>query len=303
MLFFKAKKSPPVFDNCKPLKVIIFSKDRACQLDVLLNSMREHLKYNSIDYTVLYTTSSDSFADAYSILQKIHSEHIRWLRECSFKSDLIQFVQSMPDQYPVMFLVDDDVFFRPVDIGKILQKFTESHLFVSLRVDRRYKRYDAPKFCTRDSIIEWNWKYCRKSLSTWHYPFSVDGNIFNSTVIKKILNEIDFKAPNTLEASMHNYRNKKWIRNMNRAIAPAEAVLFNNPMNKVQLEGETWHQNITAEFLNETFLSGQRIEYLKLNSSVPTGIHSAIPVSFRGFRNSQIENKIDKTNQEVCVNA
>jgi hypothetical protein len=284
MFFFRKKVSEYrtcIFKPNTPVEIVIFSKDRACQLTSLLNSCSDNLHYPLKNITVLYTASDDLFAKGYEILKNANTCVINWYSQNDFKSDLINIIDNFNENVPVMFLVDDDIFFRPLDLQKLLSHFSDIHLFASLRIDRMYKRYKVPSLGIKNENIEWNWKYLKKSLSTWHYPFSVDGNIFNSSVIKRMIKDIQFKAPNSFECAMHDYRRKKWIRGIPSAIAPPHAVLFNNPLNKVQTEGETWFQDIPAEALNKKYLEGSRIDTEKLYLCQPDAIHFAAPVYFK----------------------
>jgi hypothetical protein len=60
------------------------------------------------------------------------------------------------------------------------------------------------------------------------------------------------------------------------------AVLFNNPLNKVQDEGETWNEGLSVEDLNARWCAGARIDNRKLYSAVPDETHFAVALELLG---------------------
>jgi hypothetical protein len=263
------------------LHIIIFSKDRACQLDSLLRSIRDHFAVPIQRIDVLYRSSGDDFSRGYeqTISRKI-LPNISWTAETSFRQNLTDKVAELDDKDLVMFLVDDDVVFRRFDNAGVFAALSPRHLFISLRASRTYADDIPPQFLISDGWLEWKWNYHKDGPVTWNYPFSVDGNVFRAAVIKKVLRRIRFSAPNSFEGEMHRYRHAWWIKRTKLALAPLEAVVVNNPLNKVQTEGDTWHQDVSAESLNRTYLDGYHINNGSLCAQNPTAIHYPMKLEF-----------------------
>ncbi len=263
----------------KALHIIVFSKDRAAQLDCLLRTIAKNLTSPLGHVYVLYRSSSDEFRSGYDRLRTRVSKQIRFVEEQNFRTDLFSILAGIEDESFLMFLVDDDIMLAPIDVTTLLTSFTKRHLFISLRCSRTYPG-KLPFFFRTDPILEWRWDYQRKPV-TWNYPFSVDGNMFASGHIKKLIKSIDFQGPNSLEGRLHRIRHHRWsIRFRPRALGPTSPVIVNNPMNSVQTEGSTWHQDISPEMLNREFLSGKIIDDQPFYSHVPSGTHEAISVRF-----------------------
>lgn len=264
------------------LHLIIFSKDRAIQLDSLLRSIRDNYSELPTSLTVLFTTSSDFFKEGYQKLQakKIIPE-IKWHAESNFSMDLRIVVNSLENSSKIQFMTDDDVVFRHFDLA-VVNEMNSSDLFCSLRVDRSYPRFQNPKFSRISPILRWNWYplFTNRSLNFWYYPFSVDGNIFHTTDMQKMLSLIEFKAPNSFEGSMQRVKKKFCFLKKRTGIAPQQAVLYNNPLNSVQNEGETWNLSISPEWLNEQYLIGNEIINEVLYSSSPDEVHFAAKLHF-----------------------
>ena len=267
------------------LHILIFSKDRACQLDSLLRSLRDHFRVPYDGITVLFRATTGAFGSGYNMLMNRNVvDRITWRREKRFQDDVRDIVGALDDDSFVMFLVDDTVIFRPCGCTGVLGAFTDRHLFISLRASRTYPADVPPEFITNDRYLEWKWNYSRRKWVTWNYPFSVDGNIFHVRHIKKVLKKILFDAPNSFEGRMHTHRHAWWIKRVARALAPMDAVVFNNPLNRVQAEGRTWHANVSLESLNEAYLGGDQINNKPLYSALPEGTHFSVDISFERMR-------------------
>lgn len=258
------------------LHTIIFSKDRALQLDSLLRSIKDNYSELPSSLTVLYSVSNEKFDKAYKILQdKEFIPGITWCREISFSNDMRTIINSLDPSSYIQFLVDDDIIFRPFDID-ILSKFTTQYLTLSLRVDKSYLRFPNPSFQIDKEYLKWNWYplFKKRTGNFWYYPFSVDGNIFHTADIQKMLTYIQFKAPNSFEGEMSGA--KKKFLNKRMMLATPRAVLFNNPLNSVQEEGETWNEGLSVESMNEEYLSGKEIDNSELYSTTPDEVHFVV---------------------------
>ncbi len=266
------------------IQIVIFSKNRACQLDSLLRSIRDHWRERESSIHVLYTADSEDFQNGYNLLKdRSCLDIVRWYRQTDFRENLVAIMEQIPDVGLLMFLVDDDIVYRPVELGPTLSTLKRRHLFVSLRASMQHSdAYPAPSFRnpTRTEVLEWKWNFCKKRMIPWNYPFSLDGNIFRAGVIKRITRSIRFAAPNSYEGAMHRYRHRWWVKRIPYALAPAEPVVFNNPLNKVQTEGETWHRNIEPMDLNRLFLDGMRIDNRKIYECSPDNVHFAVTPTF-----------------------
>lgn len=260
---------------------IVFSKDRALQVDLLLRSVADHLRGASLQLTVLFRASDPGFAEGYRRVADLHAGMaVRWVEESAFRDDVLAAVAAAPCR-ALMFLVDDDVIFRPVDLAPLLHAFGPRHLFVSLRADRSYPAHRPPRFRVRPTHLQWIWHDFGRP-TVWNYPFSVDGNLFHPGDVRRLLATLDFRAPNSLEGAMdgkrHAPRFSLWRP---LALAPPAAVLFNNPLNKVQTEGETWHAGTDPAELNRALLSGRRIDPRPCYDATPDSTHFAVPVTLR----------------------
>ena len=258
------------------LHVIIFSKDRPCQLSSLLQSINDHITWPIASLHILFRSSSVDFERGYEIAHKENTvAYSQWRQEVSFRSDLLDLLSAIDSQDLLMFLVDDDIVFRNVNLGPVIDSFNSSHLFISLRVCPSYVPLQGwmPHFHRRDSLLEWEWKFHRRKSNAWNYPFSLDGNIYHADRICEVISCLKFKAPNSLESAMHEYRKVRWVSNIRTGIASVPPCVVNNPLNRVQAEGETWHKNIDTAWINNRYLRGHRIDNAQLYTKTPNHTH------------------------------
>jgi hypothetical protein len=256
-----------------PINVIIFSKDRAAQLDALLRSIREQVhgwKQRAL-WSVVYVTSTPELARGYDIVRAEHrSDALEFIdegaRNDGFKSIV---VETMRRQHQAdgaqwcMFLVDDMVFKRTwrFDGGKPMQRLESdpSILCLSLRMCPRYD------YCyTLNRIMEpplmaifglWKW---REATCDWGYPMSLDGHIFRYHDIFPLVQQLEFSNPNTFEAALSGNP----IEARPLMTCYPEAIVINLPVNRVQnvfpnRAAETY--GASTQDLNASFLAGKRV--------------------------------------------
>lgn len=244
------------------INIIVFSKDRACQLELLLRSIKRFFKeWKKNVPKILYTYSDKNFKKGYEKLKQLHPEY-KYICEKDtsniFKQKVIKLI-NLSKPY-TMFLVDDDVLKE-----KFTLKSREFNLFnnlknilcLSLRMHPKItysytKNMEIllPKL-SKNNI--WNWKEVRK-ISNWGYPMSLDGHIFRTNEILPIIKKIKFNNPNTFESEL----SKNPINKPKLICYPISKVV-NIPCNKVQNICGNRYGNITTKSLNNSFLKNQII--------------------------------------------
>lgn len=255
------------------LNVIIFSKDRAAQLDALLRSIRERVEgweKRSL-WSVVFAASSPEFDEGYEIVRAEHrSGTLRFIDERSQSGDFRSIVtETMQRQHQAngapwcMFLVDDIIFKTQwaLDGGKPMRRLKTDPrvLCLSLRMCPRYNVcYSENRPVKRPFMAlfgRWNW---RKASGDWGYPMSLDGHVFRYNDIFPLVQQIEFKNPNTFEFALS--QNPIIARPLMTCYA--ESVVVNLPVNRVQhvynnRAGEEY--GLSAEELNASFLAGRRV--------------------------------------------
>ena len=74
------------------LNIIVFSKNRSCQLELFLRSMKLYFKeFNEHKINILYTYSNDKFKEGYDKVISIHNDkNINYIKETQpFKNHIL----------------------------------------------------------------------------------------------------------------------------------------------------------------------------------------------------------------------
>ena len=260
------------------LNIIVFSRDRACQLELFIRSMKFYFKeFSEYKINVLYTFSDFKFKEGYDKLFKIYNDsNINYIRESNFKSQVVSLL-NIDNPYTVFF-VDDIVFKNSFSLTSLpfkLLTLRDDILTLSLRLHTKLTYcYPAriemtpPEF---DNSNAFKWYGLR---GDYGYPMSLDGHFFRTKEILSITKVITFKNPNSYESMLAGYP-----LNRPKIICFEDSIIVNNPINKVQNFNNNVHGNITAEYLNQKFLDDYIIDL----------------ENFKGIKN-------DSCHQEININ-
>ena len=286
----------------KPLSIVIFSKDRAAQLDLCLKSIYKNLDSLSQKWKieVIYTSSSEEFEKGYESL-KYHWDY-SWLyfhKESSYGGfeNALETTMREWGEY-VLFFTDDDIVYQKFrhDFELIEKAFVtnEELVSISLRLGTNtfvQDQYRNSMCLLPDLVISsesdvktWNWK--DESMlyeeTNFGYPFSLDGHIYRSKDAIWIIENTPYHNPNTLEAKAHRLHvmDEEYASNLTNEMACFQkSCVVNVPINRVQ---ETFTNSAgvffddSAEKLNSLFLEGKRATLKGMDFSTIIGTHQEI---------------------------
>ena len=274
------------------ITAIVFSKDRACQLDLFLQSIS--LNGNGLfEVIILFESSNEKFKEGYSIASGKYPSYDRfsWVEEKNFKEDTVDIVKSSNDK--VCFFVDDNILYKkiPVNINDInnILSVEDSPMCLSLRMGKNtyiQNQYSGSrcippnKFTVVDDMfLVWNWKVL-PPFTNFAYPFSMDGHIFRKDDVLNIISQYDFDTPNALEGRGLPFAHKL-SENMASLIS---SCVVNTPLNLVgsseNMSGK--HFGISLEDLNDKYLNGQSVDLESMDFSNIIGCHQELELKFKG---------------------
>jgi hypothetical protein len=263
----------------KPMNIIVFSKDRAMQLDLFLRSFNKFVSFaGNYNIKVLYTHSNDNFRAGYEKLISTTPPNVTFIKETNFKQDVIQLIDT--NNPYMIFFVDDNIFkeyFDFYDKQMDIFEWDERIACRSLRLHKHLsycysmqKPMRQPKFLD-NNIFNWT-----EMGEDYGYPMSVDGHIFRTKDVYDFFVDMDYSSPNTLEGQLVHQRNKMG-RNM---ICYDKSPIMNNPMNRVQDVCKNVCGVITAESLNEKFLENLIIDLSTFEGLENTACHQEVTPNF-----------------------
>jgi len=262
------------------INIILMSKDRPCQLELLLHSMEVHWS-EAFEYkiNVLYTFSNNLYKKGYDILIEDYSD-VNFIKENNFKEDLLNLIENKP--YTIFF-VDDLVFKEDFSLNCKEMKLFENQndiLCLSLRLHPNLTYCYAANIPMKKPIFDknntWIWK---NETGDFNYPMSLDSHIYKTVCIKPYLERLNYSNPNSLEGILATYP-----LSQPKMICFNKSKVVNNPCNKVQTNNPNRHGNIDAKYLNDKFLEGYRISLDNIDGINNISCHQEIEIKLEKIK-------------------
>lgn len=275
--------------------LIIFSYNRAIQLDFLLKSIFKRLKLPDYKVAIIYHTT-ETHKDGYEKLKNkyesfknisflerkeqilnigsylrtftnkkniktflLHS-YLHNKKSDNFKGLLERLLRNTDSEF-VMFNTDDGYFFDDVIIpDEVFELIRLKPLQTSYRLYVGENLDGFPDYAQKDindKIYRWNY-YERTPINHWTYPFAVDGTIYHTKSILNIIKKVPYHNPITLEAYVVKFVKEK--RLLEVGISPVTSKLICTKLNRVSTSTLNPTINISTDILNSKFLEGYELD-------------------------------------------
>jgi hypothetical protein len=276
------------------IKLIIWSKDRACQLYLLLESIEQYTRY-MFDTTVIYNGSDEQYLEGYyKVMKSIEGwnldQDIYFVEEQnSIRYHTMNVIHFYENEH-ICFSTDDMVIYRQPpyrsykDIYQFLPRY-ESEVFsfrlgLNTTMQDHYRGlYQPPlnKYIEHKvgPVISWNTMH-HKCTDNYGYPLALDMHVFKKGMIDRIVGDEQWENSNQLESSLFNHRNLiSYISSFKDSVAvniPA------NNISGVTRSGKDFPY--THRELNDRFLAGQKIDLFAIGQEKIIGCHQEIEFKF-----------------------
>lgn len=182
---------------------LIFSRDRACQLDLLLRSIDFYAGERFASITVLYRASTLEYLAGYERLLRDRLDVIFPL-ETDFERQVFAWLTNPHGADRICFLCDDDLFYRPA---------------------------------SEPRAVPWSWRG-----GDYDYPFSLDGNVYRRLDIIRLLEGLRFRNPTELEYVGHEHRDRLPFDTVTAAPPCLVGVPLNRVSDSSLLPHAGWHE-------------------------------------------------------------
>lgn len=267
------------------LNIFIPSKDRAAQLDILLDSFYTNLpNLRNCSIYILYTFSNNDYATGYNILNNEWKNKLDlvWFEQNEFKPSFLKCLKdSLCSNRLVLGLTDDTWVYRYSELTQddIEEAFTDRDLLcISLRLGKNTTIQD----CSNNTEMgpfpvdsykrgQFNfWDYKNQSINTnYGYGISIDGHIYRILDLIEISEKCGFSNLRDWEGSAVYWARDNF--NCNTICCPELSVTVNVPINMTQFP---YNVNVspykkTLQDLNDKYLQGQRF---RVNDPGPENI-------------------------------
>ena len=266
------------------VSAVIFSRDRAMQLDATINSW-EKCVFARGDYvwkkTVIYKDTTERHRNQY---RQLMSEYPSWnfFHEGIFTEDLRNAFSGSTFWFP---MVDDCVFLAQVDIGPALQQLTLNGrlMGLSLRLGRNTvhcyptdKPQRVPDFSSQ--LIGGMWTYGWGGQDgDFGYPMEVSSSVYRTSDVHDAIYGGGYSQPNELESSLYQgtVKTRPEMLCFDRSVAtcvPTNIVNERCPNNRAIAGGKT------AEELADEFDRGYRIDCSSFYGRISNACHMDWPL-------------------------
>lgn len=272
---------------------IVFSMDRAMQLDALLWSYRDNVG-NAPKLTIIFRSTNDRHLRAY---EDVFAEHCAVIGRvvCQesrgvFKELVVEEISRINVER-IFFLVDDNLFIEPVDVYGFSNHASMyavptlrlgENLKTSYTVQKSQKMPSLESYFFgnegtggREEIRSWRWS---EGELDWGYPLSVDGHIFQRNEILAIAKAIDFDSPNTFEGTLQKFN---FAFQWRLGVCYRKSKLINIPYNRVQSDFENIHGEIHQDEMLKMWEDGYRIDRTSYYGFVNESAHQELPLRLR----------------------
>jgi hypothetical protein len=221
--------------------IVVFSRDRALQLELLLETYARHVT-DPPRLTVLYSVTSAAHRAAYEGVFKRYADVIEQSREeAAFRAELVE-VLARSTARSVMFLVDDLMFIHPVN-GRLLAAWDGADGILSLRLGgnisssfnsglENLPRPPTLREAQRrgERMLTWIWG---SGQAEWQLALSLDGHLLPKPLVERLIRFSRFRAPNSLEAALGRFR---FLFKRSPGFAFPTSRVVNLPLNSVKTE-------------------------------------------------------------------
>jgi len=291
-------------------QVIIFSKDRAMQLQGNLASLAAFCQEApSLKVVVLYAASNEAYTNGYRKVKERFRDslEIKWVREQEFRRDLLRLLGSSGCSNGIFsrifkwghlecehdfttLLVDDNLFVSGFSMKTVEQHLDEEprSLGFSLRLGKNTTYcyslncdQKVPQFRkVHDGVLEFDWT---TGEADFGYPLEVSSSTYRTRQLFRLLFWLPFSNPNTLEGSMAKV-SRVYKKSRPLIHCFSQSVAFCSPVNKVQKIADNRSGNsveYSTEYLNEIFLNGWQIDVEQLDGFTPNSCHEEIELPLR----------------------
>ena len=268
------------------LRSVIFSKNRAMQLQALLESFELHSRSaKNIHLSVLYKVD-DQFRHQYVQLEKDYPD-VLFVEEVALVKQLV----SLYKGFDFLFMqADDNIFIRKFSLVKIMDELDahESAIGFSLRLGLNINQsyMTGVKWTLKDYkvvnkiIIKFNWV---KSSIEFGYPLEATASVYRVSQVGPIIVKTPERTPSGVESNLNRNR-KRFREKIRKILCYRKSAIFSVPVNVVQIfrPGNRFgiEFSYSVEELANKFDEGYRINVQKFSGIEPVSTHQEVEFEF-----------------------
>ena len=255
---------------------LILSKDRACQLRLLLESIRVNAPEVLDDIKIIYTSSNENFEKGYEKLKKEKIlPNIVWQKEHNLVEDFFKYLEDSDSDY-ICGMTDDCVVYKKVPASsELVESMLEDEdvICFTLRLGLNTEilnylskgRNVLTEYEENSIGIKWNYSTFAHT-ANYGYPITLDGHIYRPKELLDFSKRIKVETirqweSHTVRSCLMDKDAKKYMSSVKQSI------LFSIPCNCVQYDESLLfgqiHEHSEID-LNKKYLNGEIISWDKM---------------------------------------
>tara|TARA_R110002110_G_scaffold27954_2_gene101117 strand:- start:167 stop:1066 length:900 start_codon:yes stop_codon:yes gene_type:complete len=263
------------------ISALILSKDRPCQLHLLLESIQRNTS-NLFDITVIYDASGEEMENGYDFTKRYfhfknksgHTFPIKWKRRQS-ESITLEILSCLSTGRNLTCLLNDsNVFINEPSSYKDITNLFETQLLstLSLRLGNNtiiQNPYDASGYFI-DKPQEGNFLYDKymvwdptkiEPYTNFAMPFSINGHVYYTDFLAHSILDVEMEDFQDFETLMQKKLYSGFIKDVPILMASLEYSSVIHNSNKKVSDEEKSELGVSLEDINERYLAGMIIDY------------------------------------------
>lgn len=274
----------------KKVNAIVFSRDKAAQLKLFLESVNKHAP-GVFDLNIIVKHTSEDFDRGYGmVVNNPAFKDFNFIsEEDAFKDQVLELIKTEHDY--VCFFLDDDLIYNDISLDDITGQLEadEDVVCFSLRLGENVtKCYTIGADNVRHDmqydgdIMKWDWSL---HYLDFGYPFSVNGHIFRRKDIYKLVRKSKFRNVEEMEMSLFDFA-ETFPRNLMTSYK--ESALVNVPFGRVQMSVENEMTMTLKEVqarkartrMNDQLVNGECPDFDSIDFLNIEGCHQELDLGF-----------------------
>jgi len=259
----------------RALCIIILSKDRPAQLDLLLKSISINFITDIVntEINIVYTASCKLHLSAYKVCFSRYSEFNlkSWEQISKPIVEIVTQILSSTSCLYTMILVDDCFFYRNFDLHSVLLDIPLNAVYATrlgFNICYSYTTNMKQQLpLLKPFKYFWQWSWSISNGGEWSYPGSFDGNIIPSQYVYLFFDllrensQLLHLLPNRLEYLFNYFV----LACQPIGLCSTYTCVVNVPYTKVQKENRNHSMGYNLESLSKAYLNGVRIQLPSLS--------------------------------------
>lgn len=308
------------------VNIVIFSYNRAMQLDCLLRSINKFVKLPSYDVTVIYLCEPDH-RESYAMLIQKYAGRVRFICRAphnNFISDILptffryygnavwylkyDYLRKNLDNFKILFetvlrqssaafvllFTDDAILYDTFSLSpEVMRKLRENPAQYSYTAMVGMNITGVPEnILIENDTCFWNY-YDKQSGTHWNWLFGVDGRVYEKENFYQMVQKYLYQSAITLEAFGVKYARRHRLFSL--GMSPLTSQVISVSINRVSTITNNFSGNIDVNLLKTKFLEGYELEYT-LPAFVPQSPH-LVPDQVRLTRGSEVITLLSSSNK------